>query len=128
MAVCAVLYVIQEPRVPTEWKMPVSSGTYAAEQVAKWNWYYRMEQIYYLWQQNVFPVKPNHVFCGFPIHLATSDSTEIRSYLGGSRRFRRLLDMPVENITYVVTGKCYPLMGGVISTWLFFGAQVPLAV
>lgn len=113
MAVCAVLYVIQEPRVPTEWKMPVSSGTYAAEQVAKWNWYYRMviftqntrlvshfvdfrrlwlcslccskfallalsacyclqEQIYYLWQQNVFPVKPNHVFCGFPIHLATS--------------------------------------------------------
>lgn len=56
------------------------------------------------------------------------DSTEIRSYLGGSRRFRRLLDMPVENITYVVTGKCYPLMGGVISTWLFFGAQVPLAV
>lgn len=30
------------------------------------------EQIYYLWQQNVFPVKPNHVFCGFPIHLATS--------------------------------------------------------
>lgn len=58
----------------------------------------------------------------------TPDSTEIRSYLGGGRRFRRLLDMPVENITFVVTGKCYPLMGGVISTWLFFGAQVPLAV
>lgn len=57
-----------------------------------------------------------------------SDSTEIRSYLGGGRRFRRLLDMPVENINYVVTGKCYPLMGGVISTWLFFGAQVPLGV
>ncbi|KAL8434524.1 hypothetical protein Efla_000040 [Eimeria flavescens] len=115
-----------EPCVPTEWKMPVSSGTYAAEQVAKWNWYYRMEQVYFLWQQNAFPVKPNHVFCGFPIHLATSDSTEIRSYLGGGRRFRRLLDLPVENITYVVTAKCYPLMGGVISTWLFFGAQVPL--
>ncbi|OEH75123.1 C2 domain-containing protein [Cyclospora cayetanensis] len=117
----------QEPRVPTEWRMPVSSGTYAAEQVAKWNWYYRMEQVYFLWQQNVFPVKPNHVFCGFPIHLATADTTEIRSYLGGARRFRRLLDMPVENISYVVTGKCFPLMGGVISTWLFFGAQVPLA-
>lgn len=57
-----------------------------------------------------------------------ADSTEIRGYLGGAKRFRRLLDLPVDNVVYVVTCKCFPLMGGVISSWLFFGAQVPLAV
>ncbi|KFH01124.1 Sma protein, partial [Toxoplasma gondii MAS] len=51
---------------------------------------------------------------------------DIRSYLGGARRFRKLLDIPVDNIVYAITAKCFPLMGGVISTWLFFGAEVPL--
>lgn len=34
----------------------------------------------------------------------------------------------MDNIVYVITAKCFPLMGGVISTWLFFGAEVPLIV
>ncbi|PFH33589.1 Sma protein [Besnoitia besnoiti] len=119
----------EEPVVPPiEWHRPSPTGHYAADQVAKWKWYYRMEEIYYIWQQMDFPVRNNHVFCGFPVHFSSSDVNDIRSYLGGARRFRKLLDIPVDSIVYAITAKCFPLMGGVISTWLFFGAEVPLIV
>ncbi|KFG56477.1 Sma protein [Toxoplasma gondii FOU] len=116
----------EQIRAPTEWIRPSPTGHYAADQVAKWKWYYRMEEVYYIWQQVNFPVRNNHVFCGFPVHFSSSDVNDIRSYLGGARRFRKLLDIPVDNIVYAITAKCFPLMGGVISTWLFFGAEVPL--
>ncbi|KEP63070.1 UNVERIFIED_CONTAM: Sma protein [Hammondia hammondi] len=116
----------EQIQAPIEWIRPSPTGHYAADQVAKWKWYYRMEEVYYIWQQVNFPVRNNHVFCGFPVHFSSSDVNDIRCYLGGARRFRKLLDIPVDNIVYAITAKCFPLMGGVISTWLFFGAEVPL--
>lgn len=109
---------------PQVFRRPIVRSQYPADQLAKWNYYYRMEGLYYEWQKMRFPVRPSHTFCGFPLHFATTDSSDIRSFLLSSRRFRRIIEVPVDGVTYVIRCKVYPLMGGVVSCWLFIGCEI----
>eukprot|EP00921_Rhytidocystis_pertsovi_P025915 GHVQ01041854.1.p1 GENE.GHVQ01041854.1~~GHVQ01041854.1.p1 ORF type:complete len:1327 (+),score=167.69 GHVQ01041854.1:546-3983(+) len=111
--------------VPTAWELPQTSKKYVADQQAKWNWYYRMEALYYVWQRYRFPVAANHTFTGFPLHFSTTDTSEIRGYLMGAKRFRKFIEISIDNIIYIPLCKVYPLMGGVVSTWLFLGCSIP---
>eukprot|EP00922_Rhytidocystis_sp_ex-Travisia-forbesii_P007453 GHVS01010881.1.p1 GENE.GHVS01010881.1~~GHVS01010881.1.p1 ORF type:complete len:1534 (-),score=185.84 GHVS01010881.1:14-4615(-) len=115
----------EQPKPPNEWKRPTSNMKYQMDQVAKWKWYYRMEGLYYNWQKYKFPVRANHTFTGFSLHFSTTDVAEMRGYLSGARRFRKFIEIDVDNIVYVIFSKVYPLMGGVVSTWLFLGCEIP---
>lgn len=119
-----------EPTAPAEtqppliFRRPIPASRAAIEQQSKWGYYYRMEALYYQWQRLRFPVRSSHTFCGFPVHLSTTDASDIRTFLLASRRFRKVMEINVDGITYVVRCKVYPLMGGVVSVWLFIGCEI----
>lgn len=118
-------YVQEAVRPPQEWSRLSSKVKYEKDQKAKWKWYYRMEGLYYVWQRYRFPVRANHTLTGFPIHLSTTDPAEVRGYITGAKRFRKFIEIPVDDVVYSIMCKVYPLMGGVVSVWLFLGCEIP---
>jgi len=116
---------MDEVDAPNVYKRPIPISKYEADQIAKWKYYYRMESIFYQWQRTKFPVKGNHTFCGFPIHFASTDLSEIRSFVMAAKRFKKIIDIPVDNVAYVVRSRVFPLTGGVVSCWMFLGCEIP---
>ncbi|KAH7649146.1 c2 containing [Cryptosporidium bovis] len=90
-----------EEILPPPWRKLNRPFKYVSDQMMKWNWYYRMEQIYYDWQSINFPTFPMNTFTGFPIHFSTADSNDIRSFIVGAKRFEIFIELPQDE------GECY---------------------
>ncbi|SCN58593.1 centrosomal protein CEP76, putative [Plasmodium chabaudi chabaudi] len=110
---------------PKTWSRLDATSKYAAHQISQWNWYYALEEQYFNWQYYKFPVPPNHTFVGFPIHFSTPDFSEIKAFLLSSKRFDNIMKLSINNISFVIYCKSYPLIGGVMSNWVFLGCLVP---
>lgn len=107
-----------------KYPIPYEFKVHENREISKWNWYYNAEARQYAWRCHL-PIPPNHTFIGTPIHFCTSDINEIRHILTSSRRFRKLLVTEVEKCINVIYVKVFPLLGGVLSTWVFLGFHVP---
>ncbi|KAJ1613894.1 hypothetical protein OIY81_796 [Cryptosporidium canis] len=79
---------------PPPWRKLNRPLKYINDQISKWNWYYRMEQLYYDWQAINFPTFPMSTFTGFPIHFSTADPNDVRAFIVGSKRFRIFIELP----------------------------------
>ncbi|KOB59444.1 hypothetical protein PFHG_01205 [Plasmodium falciparum HB3] len=110
---------------PKTWSRLNPTSKYVAHQISQWNWYYSLEEQYFNWQYYKFPVPPNHTFVGFPIHFSTIDFTEVKSFLLHSKRFENIMKLSIYKISFVIYSKVYPLIGGVMSNWVFLGCLVP---
>ncbi|KAH8742154.1 c2 containing protein [Cryptosporidium ryanae] len=117
-----------EEILPPPWRKLNRPFKYVSDQMMKWNWYYRMEQIYYDWQSINFPTFPMNTFTGFPIHFSTADSNDIRSFIVGAKRFEIFIELPQDEAHFFVYPKIFPLVGGVLSTWIFLGVHIPWTV
>ncbi|CDR93984.1 Sma protein, putative [Babesia bigemina] len=111
-------YMEHQYTIPTEFLI------HEDKQISKWNWYYNMEARQYAWRRHL-PIPPNHTFIGVPIRFSTSDINEIRNLLTCSSRCIKMLVPDVDRCVNVVYVKVFPLLGGVLSTWLFLGCHVP---
>ncbi|CXH80133.1 centrosomal protein CEP76, putative [Plasmodium berghei] len=116
---------ISEVSPPKTWSRLDTTSKYAAHQISQWNWYYALEEQYFNWQYYKFPVPANHTFVGFPIHFSTPDFSEIKTFLLNSKRFDNIMKLSINNISFVIYCKSYPLIGGVMSNWVFLGCLVP---
>ncbi|KAL7068197.1 C2 domain-containing protein [Cryptosporidium serpentis] len=112
---------------PPPWRKLSRSLKYEVDQRARWNWYYRMEQLYYDWQACDFPALPKSTFTGFPVHFSTADPNDIRPFIVGARRFKRFIELPQDEAHFFVYTKIFPLVGGIMSTWIFLGVHLPWA-
>jgi hypothetical protein len=76
----------------------------------------------------VFPTKKGKRFRGFTLHFSTSDPLDIQQMLMQDETYRReiLQNEKDEGILFSVYCKIFGLLGGVQSTWLYFGLQEPL--
>ncbi|CRG93618.1 conserved Plasmodium protein, unknown function [Plasmodium gallinaceum] len=110
---------------PKTWSRLDLTSKYVAHQISQWNWYYSLEEQYFNWQYYKFPVPPNHTFVGFPIHFSTIDVTEVKTFLLHSKRFENIMKLSIDNISFLIYCKVYPLIGGVMSNWVFLGCLVP---
>ncbi|CRH01096.1 conserved Plasmodium protein, unknown function [Plasmodium relictum] len=110
---------------PKTWSRLDLTSKYVVNQISQWNWYYSLEEQYFNWQYYKFPVPPNHTFVGFPIHFSTTDVTEVKTYLLHSKRFENIMKLSIDNISFLIYCKVYPLIGGIMSNWVFLGCLVP---
>ncbi|KAL5368509.1 hypothetical protein CPHLJ_5g780 [Cryptosporidium parvum] len=110
---------------PPPWRKLNRPLKYINDQISKWNWYYRMEQLYYDWQAINFPTFPMSTFTGFPIHFSTADPNDVRSFIVGSKRFRIFIELPQDEAHFFIYPKIFPLVGGILSTWVFLGVHIP---
>ncbi|AFZ79044.1 hypothetical protein BEWA_018890 [Theileria equi strain WA] len=110
-----------------EYKIPSEFKVYEQKQFSLWNWYYQLEAMQYGWQKKsgYLPIPPNHTFIGIPIHFSTSDVNEIRNLLTCTKRFKKIIVNDVDKPIYVTYVKVFPLLGGILSTWIFIGCHVP---
>ncbi|OII71293.1 C2 domain-containing protein [Cryptosporidium ubiquitum] len=115
----------EEEIQPPPWRKLNRPLKYINDQISKWNWYYRMEQLYYDWQAINFPTFPMSTFTGFPIHFSTADPNDVRSFIVGSKRFRIFIELPQDEAHFFIYPKIFPLVGGVSSTWVFLGVHIP---
>ncbi|CAI7721595.1 NdP2 protein, putative [Plasmodium vivax] len=113
------------PIPPKTWSRLNPTSKYAAHQISQWNWYYSLEEQYFNWQYYKFPVPPNHTFVGFPIHFSTIDFYEVKSFLLHSKRFENIMKLSIDNISFLIYCKVFPLIGGIMSNWMFLGCLVP---
>ncbi|KAK1937449.1 putative Sma protein [Babesia divergens] len=107
-----------------KYPIPYEFNVYRSQQISKWNWYYNMEARQYAWRSHL-PIPPNHTFIGIPIHFCSSDMNEIRHMLTSNNKFKKLLVPDVERCINVIYVKVFPLLGSVLSTWVFLGCHVP---
>merc|ERR1712226_1801630 len=76
-----------------------------------------------------FPVQRGKVFKGFPVHFSTPEHESIRTYLmndgptPSGLDYRSFIERPEEDIVYTIECKIFPLLGGVLSVWLYIGIQ-----
>ncbi|ANQ09282.1 Uncharacterized protein PCOAH_00036820 [Plasmodium coatneyi] len=113
------------PNPPKTWSRLDPTSKYVAHQISQWNWYYSLEEQYFNWQYYKFPVPPNHTFVGFPIHFSTIDFYEVKSFLLHSKRFENIMKLSIDNISFLIYCKVFPLIGGIMSNWMFLGCLVP---
>eukprot|EP00927_Polykrikos_kofoidii_P057011 TRINITY_DN51115_c0_g1_i1.p1 TRINITY_DN51115_c0_g1~~TRINITY_DN51115_c0_g1_i1.p1 ORF type:complete len:1234 (-),score=191.66 TRINITY_DN51115_c0_g1_i1:83-3562(-) len=73
--------------------------------------------------QSLIPVKKGMLFTGLPFHFSSGDRDMIRRSLLATTEFRDLLNKSGEKQYYVVDCKLFPLLGGIFSTWVYFGVQ-----
>jgi len=73
--------------------------------------------------KNAFPTKRGKCFRGFPAHFSTSEHELIRNYLMELDLYKEFIDMASEDIFYSIECRIYPLLGGVLSVWLYIGIQ-----
>jgi centrosomal protein CEP76 len=79
--------------------------------------------------KSTFNTRRGKVFKGFPVHFSTTDKELIRKYLMQNKDhddYRKLLqagNRGDENVIFTVHCKIYSLLGGITSTWLYFGCQ-----
>eukprot|EP01054_Gregarina_sp_Poly1_P007651 Gregarina_sp_Poly_1__7650@NODE_42_length_18083_cov_98_634880_g36_i0_p4_GENE_NODE_42_length_18083_cov_98_634880_g36_i0NODE_42_length_18083_cov_98_634880_g36_i0_p4_ORF_typecomplete_len525_score89_92_NODE_42_length_18083_cov_98_634880_g36_i04201994 len=121
-------YYGTRPRLPFHHENPAIDSherKYKIKQIQQWNEYYKLEDLFFRWQKRKFPVRVNSTFCGFPLHLTTTDLTKVRAQLASSSRFQAILRLPVESPTFSIATKCFPLVGGYISCWTFIGVTIP---
>eukprot|EP00917_Polyrhabdina_sp_WS-2016_P007012 GHVP01015604.1.p1 GENE.GHVP01015604.1~~GHVP01015604.1.p1 ORF type:complete len:918 (+),score=178.95 GHVP01015604.1:382-3135(+) len=95
------------------------------DEVSKWKFYYRMEQIFYNWHRQNFPCPPNHTFIGFPVQLSTCEPSQVHSFLVESGRFKHLLELPLSSVVFFVHCKVYAHINDTYTSWFFIGCQVP---
>eukprot|EP00929_Paragymnodinium_shiwhaense_P033223 TRINITY_DN18288_c0_g2_i2.p1 TRINITY_DN18288_c0_g2~~TRINITY_DN18288_c0_g2_i2.p1 ORF type:complete len:1297 (+),score=415.46 TRINITY_DN18288_c0_g2_i2:172-4062(+) len=72
-----------------------------------------------------FPTKRGKRFRGFPVHFSTSDADDIRSYLMELPLYQEFINADYEDIWYTIECQIFPLLGGVLSVWMYIGIQDP---
>ena len=113
--------------IPFNWlRPPATEDDEYAYKCHKLGWldFYAMEEQYFHWFRSKFPGVPDHYFIGFPMHVATTNLTQLNSFLMNSVRFKSLINLPVETAIYNVYCKAYPNLNGLASIWVFIGCQV----
>mmetsp|Transcript_98361 Transcript_98361/g.220198 ORF Transcript_98361/g.220198 Transcript_98361/m.220198 type:complete len:1301 (+) Transcript_98361:36-3938(+) len=75
--------------------------------------------------KKMFPTRKGKTFTGMPIHFNTADKEQIRTYLMQEKSYLDMLDDNRPGVYFTAHCKIYPLLGGIQSTWLYFGVQSP---
>jgi len=70
-----------------------------------------------------FPTKRGKRFRGFPVHFNTSEADSIREYLMSDETYAEMINNDDEDTSYTIECKIFPLLGGVLSVWLYIGVQ-----
>jgi len=71
------------------------------------------------------PVRRGRTFRGFPVHFSTSETEIIRAYLMDLEEYKQYMDIKHENVWYSIEVLMKPLQGGIQSTWVYVGVQLP---
>merc|ERR1712125_239117 len=72
------------------------------------------------------PVKDNQVLSGVPLHFSGVDLKEMRKNLLKCAPLTEYFHLESDDVVFFVCAKVSALPAGVGSTWLFFGAEMPL--
>ncbi|KAK2195384.1 bifunctional C2 domain superfamily/C2 domain [Babesia duncani] len=96
-------------------------------QASRWNWYYSWEARLYAWQKTL-GIDENHTLVGIPIHFGACNINEIQRHLMSKCKFRQVLLNRVPGTKHVIEVMLFPLVGGLVSTWVFIGCLVPWRV
>lgn len=70
-----------------------------------------------------FPTRRGKKFRGCPCHFNTSEHESIRQYLSKCTEFEKFINLQDEDVIFTVECRIYPLLGGVLSVWLYVGVQ-----
>eukprot|EP00425_Heterocapsa_triquetra_P030976 CAMPEP_0195099282 /NCGR_PEP_ID=MMETSP0448-20130528/58188_1 /TAXON_ID=66468 /ORGANISM="Heterocapsa triquestra, Strain CCMP 448" /LENGTH=1293 /DNA_ID=CAMNT_0040134149 /DNA_START=29 /DNA_END=3910 /DNA_ORIENTATION=+ len=93
----------------------------------KSKWERIIEEVWkFLKSQEAFPTSRGKVFKGFPVHFSTSDPEEIRTYLMQNDEYQELLNRKGEGLLFTIYSRMFGMLGGIQSTWLYFGVQIPM--
>jgi len=95
---------------------------YQADQMNRWRDLLAKIQVFQEKLPN-FPVKRGKRFRGFPVHFNTSEADRIREYLMNDKTYAEMINSEDEDTSYTIECKIYPLLGGVLSVWLYIGVQ-----
>lgn len=99
-------------------------SSYEEEQVKKWKKLVKLVEDFRN-DRHSFPVHRGRRFEGFPVHFNTSNVELVRSYLCEMKQYHEYLDRKDDNLHYTLVCKIYPLLGQVLSVWLYLGIRVP---
>jgi centrosomal protein CEP76 len=102
-------------------------GKYAEEQKMGWdNLFDKVRR--FRDDSKAFPAKKGKLFRGFPLHFNTSVVVDIVQLLMRSAKYRKdiLENDQDDGLLFSVHCKIFGQLGGVQSTWLYFGLQEPL--
>jgi len=75
--------------------------------------------------KSIFPTMKGKVFTGFPLHFSCADKDLVRDYIMDSPEYQELIQLG-DHAIFTVYCRIFPMAGGISSTWLFFGTQLPL--
>jgi len=77
-------------------------------------------------RRRLFPTRKGKEFTGMPFHFSTVEKDYIRAHLTQDPEYVKLLERPEEGLEFTVHCKIFGLLGGIQSTWLYFGVQAPM--
>eukprot|EP00927_Polykrikos_kofoidii_P025357 TRINITY_DN22798_c0_g1_i1.p1 TRINITY_DN22798_c0_g1~~TRINITY_DN22798_c0_g1_i1.p1 ORF type:complete len:1315 (-),score=263.21 TRINITY_DN22798_c0_g1_i1:111-4055(-) len=101
-------------------------ASYRESQAQEWTELNRMVSDF-IKSWDAFPIKRGKTFRGFPVHFSTPDCELIRTYLMELPLYRKFIDMggdaDTDDVTYSIEVKMFPLLGGILSVWLYIGIQ-----
>mmetsp|Transcript_39243 Transcript_39243/g.98745 ORF Transcript_39243/g.98745 Transcript_39243/m.98745 type:complete len:1294 (-) Transcript_39243:41-3922(-) len=95
---------------------------YPEEQTKEWR---QLEEDMANFRKGSFEVQRGKEFTGLPVHFCTSDKEEIRGYLMNMKEYQDIAANDKDGAVHTVHCKMFPMLGGVQSTWLYIGMQVP---
>ncbi|CEM39026.1 unnamed protein product [Vitrella brassicaformis CCMP3155] len=111
-------------RVFKRYPPPDSISPTPAEVQSKWHDYYDREKKLYESGREALQVRKGHQFSGFPMHFCSADSEKIREYLLQMKKFRAVLEAPLDSVVYTIVCRIFGLSSSIPSVWIFFGASV----
>eukprot|EP00929_Paragymnodinium_shiwhaense_P001334 TRINITY_DN10155_c0_g1_i1.p1 TRINITY_DN10155_c0_g1~~TRINITY_DN10155_c0_g1_i1.p1 ORF type:complete len:1287 (-),score=355.22 TRINITY_DN10155_c0_g1_i1:585-4343(-) len=115
------------PKVKKPWSIPSPFDNKDYKKKCKEAWKSHAEKKKQLAEdRKQLPVKPNYVLSGMPIHFSSCDLKEIRTQLMQIEPLQDYLNIQHDDVLFFVCCKMFPMASSVSSTWIFFGAQVPL--
>lgn len=104
-------------------------GDYENEQKKRWDDVFSKVSDF---KKGFFPTKKGKSFRGFTRHFTTSDPLEVQQMLMQDQEYTQEIlrgsrpNKEDDGIVFSVYSKIFGLLGGVQSTWLYFGLQEPL--
>lgn len=122
----------QEPwnKLGTPFRQPDTTGQYryysAIQASEESGWKEVLAKIAgFVRSKAIFPTMKGKVFTGFPLHFSCADKDLVRDYIMDSPEYQELIQLG-DHAIFTVYCRIFPMAGGISSTWLFFGTQLPL--
>lgn len=79
----------------------------------------------FLRREGSFPTKRGKTFKGFPVHFNTADNEAVRSLHLQLEAFQEVVNIEEEDVYFTIEVMTFPLLGGIVSVWVFVGLHAP---